>query len=454
MRRGVVVYAAVVALAAATFLLFPGVDLWASGLFYRPESHFFLGDWAPVRAIYRGVPRLVEIIVIAVPALCLVALWRRRSGAALNIRAAAFLLLSLALGPGLLVNAVLKDHWGRARPAQVTEFAGTQRFTPALIPADQCARNCSFPAGHPAVGFYLVSFAFLVRDPKRRRMAEGAAIAVGALFGLARMAQGGHFLSDVVFSGLLVYATSWLLYRAVIVHDALRPLLQRPRLLASMLATVLAVALSMAFVDRPVARFFHDGDRNVHAIFAFITKFGLSDAYLIVSSLLFVGFRVAAARTRDMARAPRLLLHAYRALFIFVVVAASGIATDVIKVICGRARPKLLFGDNVYGFTWGATQADYWSFPSGHATTAAALAVALFLLWPRGLPLYVVAALLVMASRIILDAHYTSDVVVGAVIGVATAWALWLVFAQTGLRLHAGAPGPGEPPAQRYPLKP
>jgi membrane-associated phospholipid phosphatase len=151
---------------------------------------------------------------------------------------------------------------------------------------------------------------------------------------------------------------------------------------------------------------------------------------------------------------PALLLNAYRALFIFVVVAGSGIVTDVVKVICGRARPKLLFADNFYGFTWGATQADYWSFPSGHATTAAALATALFLLWPRGLPLYVVAALLVMASRIILDAHYTSDVIAGAAIGVATAWAAWLVFAQTGLRLRAGAPTPAETPAQRYPLKP
>jgi lipid A 4'-phosphatase len=454
MKRGVAAYAAVFALAAAIFLLFPGIDLWASGLFYRPEGRFFLGDWAPVRVIYRGVPYIVELVVIAVPALCLAALWRRRSIAALDLRAAAFLLLSLALGPGLLVNAVLKDHWGRARPAQVTEFAGARQFTPALMPADQCAHNCSFPAGHPATGFYLVSFAFLVRDPRRRRMAEGAAIAAGALIGLARIAQGGHFLSDVVFSGLLVYGTSWLLYRTIIVHDALRPLLQRPRLLAALLGTVLAAALAMAFADRPVARFFHDGDPRIHAFFAVITKFGLSDAYLIISSLLFIGLRISAARAREAARVPALLLNAYRALFIFVVVAGSGIVTDVVKVICGRARPKLLFADNFYGFTWGATQADYWSFPSGHATTAAALATALFLLWPRGLPLYVVAALLVMASRIILDAHYTSDVIAGAAIGVATAWAAWLVFAQTGLRLRAGAPTPAETPAQRYPLKP
>src|SRR6478609_3897478 len=105
MSRGVAAYAAAVVLTAALFLLFPGIDLWASGLFYRPESRFFLGDSAPVRAIYRGVPYFVELVVIAVPALCLVALWRGRRVGALDIRAAAFLLLSLALGPGLLVNA-------------------------------------------------------------------------------------------------------------------------------------------------------------------------------------------------------------------------------------------------------------------------------------------------------------------------------------------------------------
>ncbi len=52
MSRGVAAYAAALALVAAIFLLFPGIDLWASGLFYRPESRFFLADWAPVRGIY------------------------------------------------------------------------------------------------------------------------------------------------------------------------------------------------------------------------------------------------------------------------------------------------------------------------------------------------------------------------------------------------------------------
>ena len=53
-------------------------------------------------------------------------------------------LAALLLGPGWVVNEALKNHWGRARPEQVSDFGGAQRFTPALQPADQCVKNCSF----------------------------------------------------------------------------------------------------------------------------------------------------------------------------------------------------------------------------------------------------------------------------------------------------------------------
>jgi lipid A 4'-phosphatase len=451
MSRGVAAYIAALVLAAAFFLAFPGVDLWASGLFYRPDSGFFLAQWAPVRAIYAGVPYLTDAIVVGVIALYLAALLRGRPVLRIDGRTAAYLLLALALGPGLLVNTVLKDHWGRARPSQVTEFGGTEPFTPALLPAANCRRNCSFPAGHPAMGFYLVSFAFLVRDRRRRRAAAGAAIAAGAIVGLARLAQGGHFLSDVVFSGLLVYGVSWLLYRALLGDGRLTRRIGAigpPRRLAlPALALLLVLLLSMAFVDRPVARFFHDSDPTLRAVFQFITQFGLSKGYLAVSALIFAGFRLAAFAARDQRLTATLALWARRALFVFVAVASAGIVADLIKLIFGRARPKLLFADGFYGFTWGADQADYWSFPSGHAATITALAVALYLLWPRGRALYLAAALLVAASRIIITAHYLSDVVMGAAIGGMAAWATWQGFARAGLDL--ARPGPQPPPSAR-----
>jgi lipid A 4'-phosphatase len=448
MARAVAAFGAALVAAAALFLFFPGIDLWAAGLFYRPGDGFFLSSWGPVRAVYAAVPYLTDAVVIGVVALYLLGLRRGWPVWRFDGRGAAFLLLALALGPGLLVNTVLKDHWGRARPTQVTEFGGTQIFSPAPLPADQCARNCSFPAGHPAMGFYLVSFALLLQD-RRRSAAAGAAVAVGALVGVARMAQGGHFLSDVVFSGLLVCGVSLLLHRAIVENDRLARWAERWRPPASIALPALALLLvlaSIAFVDRPVAWFFHDSNRSLRDAFQFITQFGLSKGYLIIAAVLCLGLRLAAWRARDARLAAALVQNAYRALFLFLAVAVSGLVTDLIKIVVGRARPKLLFADGFHGFTWGATQSDYWSFPSGHATTVAALAVGLTLLWPRGAALYAALALLVAASRIIIGVHYVSDVLMGLAIGGGTAWAIWLGFARAGIALGSAAAQPlGDP---------
>jgi lipid A 4'-phosphatase len=448
MRSAVAAYVAALALVTALFLLFPGIDLWAAGLFWRPGAGFFLSHALPVRAVYLGLPYLVGAVVVGVPALYLVSLWRGRPLWRIDGRACVFLLLALALGPGLVVNTLLKDHWGRARPAQVEEFGGTAHFTPAPLPADQCGHNCSFPAGHPAMGFYLVSFALLVPERKRRRAAIAGAIAVGAAFGLARMAQGGHFLSDVVFSGFIVSGLSWLLYRLIVADERLGRRLRAlalPRGLAlPALLLLAAILLSIAFIDRPLARYFHQADPELRRVFTFITQFGLGQGYLIVTALLFLAGRAAAALARSAALAARLRLLAWRALFLFAAVAGSGIAVDIVKLIFGRARPKLLFADGIYGFSWGALRADYWSFPSGHATTAGALAVGLSLLWPRLWPLFWAAALLVAASRIIITEHYLSDVVAGAACGGVIAWAIWRGFARAGLALDR-APQPAAP---------
>jgi len=461
MRRTLAAFAAALVLAAALFLLFPGLDLWTAGLFYRAAGGFYLGNAWAARAIYTGVPYLTDAVVVGVAALYLLSLRRGRPVAGIDGRVAAYLLLALALGPGLVVNTVLKDHWGRARPAQIEAFGGTRQFTPAPLPADQCAHNCSFPAGHPAMGFYLVSFALLVPERWRRRAAIGAALAAGALIGLARMAQGGHFLSDVVFSGLIVTPISLLLHRVIVANDALARWAARHRpsrrLALPALGLLLLLPLSMAVVDRPVARYFHESDPGFRNVFQFITQFGLAKGYLAIAALLFVALRLAALGV-ESARARALLgLNAERALFILLVLLSSGLAADVVKVVVGRARPKLLFADGVYGFTWGALQADYWSFPSGHASNIAALAVALFLLWPRGAVFYAVAALLVMASRVIITAHYPSDVLAGAVLGASVAWLVWQSFARRGIALGTAAPqllGASAGVQERYPLKP
>ena len=194
------------------FWQMPAIDLWFSGLFWRPGEGFFLADLAPVQwsyAIFRDIP---YVLVPLLAWLFLASwLWARRSEVALR-RGLLFLFLVMAIGPGLLVNEVFKAESGRARPATVQQFEGTRQFTPAFEPSDQCSSNCSFVSGHAAMGFFFLAFAWVLRD--RRWLYWGAAI--GLLVGLGRMMQGAHFLSDVLFGYPVVYLTALLLARPLL----------------------------------------------------------------------------------------------------------------------------------------------------------------------------------------------------------------------------------------------
>ena len=447
MRKWLLVYLAALIAASALFLLAPGIDLWVSALFYRPGDGFFLAQWEPVQALYRSVPLLVTAQAVGIPLLLLLGWWRGRWIAGLTPKAGAFILLVLALGPGLLVNAALKDHWGRARPSQVTEFGGTKEFTAAPLPAGQCQRNCSFVAGHPAAGFALLAYAFLTAGWRRRSIAAGA-IGFGSLLGLVRLAQGGHFLSDVVFSGLLVGGVAWLLAWLVLERDiagavwsGLASRLGRAGAIWVLYAllTLAGVIACYVYVDRPVALFFHRADPAAVDVFRFITRFGVSTYYLIGSALAVAGLWVAARRASLREHAERLRGLAAAALFLFLSIAVSGLATDLLKVVFGRARPKLLFANETFGFDWWGGKADFWSFPSGHATTAVAIAAALYCLWPRFLPAYAAFALLVSLSRAVVGAHFVSDVIFAAFIAIAVVALLRRGFERRGIRLPAAA---------------
>jgi lipid A 4'-phosphatase len=422
---------------AAALLLtsLPGIDLWFSFLFYRPGSGFFLADWPPVQLLFRSAPYITAAIVLFAIAAGTRHYFGRRNLLGCDARAALYIVLALAIGPGLLVNTILKDHWGRARPSQIVAFGGDKQFTPALVPSRQCERNCSFSSGHAALGFSLVAFAFLATERRRRRLAIVGAVAAGSLLGLARIAQGGHFLSDVILSGLLVTATSWLLHR-LIMAQAWPPLPARRLALWAGL-TVLAVILSVLFLDRPVALFFHAQSDELHAVFRFITQFGVSTGYLVGAAVTFIALRIAVRMTRFAAMADRIEAYSALPLFFFVSVAASGLAVDLVKTIFGRARPKLLFSNGDYYFGWFGTRSDFWSFPSGHTATAVSVALVLSMIWPRYRAIAAIFAALVAASRIIITAHYVSDVVMGAFLAFTIVPYIRFVFAQSGIDLDA-----------------
>jgi lipid A 4'-phosphatase len=123
-----------------------------------------------------------------------------------------FLVVYMVLGPGLIINTVFKDHWGRPRPAEVQNFGGHEKYLP-VWERGIAGKGKSFPSGHAAIGYFLFSPFFFLRNPSR-----GWAwfflllgLAYGTLMGIGRMAQGGHFATDVLWAGGLTYMTGLLL---------------------------------------------------------------------------------------------------------------------------------------------------------------------------------------------------------------------------------------------------
>jgi lipid A 4'-phosphatase len=119
--------------------------------------------------------------------------------------------LCFAIGPGLIVNYGFKDHiFGRARPCKIKEFGGEKNFTPAFTISDNCIKNCSFTSGHASLAFFLSAFAFIAKS--RSRSIFTSVMIFSAIVGMGRIIQGGHFLSDIIFSGIIAISINMLLH--------------------------------------------------------------------------------------------------------------------------------------------------------------------------------------------------------------------------------------------------
>ena len=136
-------------------------------------------------------------------------------------RCGAFLALLLLIGPGILVNASLKSLWGRPRPPQCQEFGGEMKFLPVGEWAKRSFPNSSFPSGHASVAFFLMGLGFVIspRRPWLRRGCFIGGMVYGMAMGFTRVLQGGHFLSDVLWAGAIVYFVGAALERFLIQHE-------------------------------------------------------------------------------------------------------------------------------------------------------------------------------------------------------------------------------------------
>ena len=452
-----IVFLTLTCIAALVFLAAPELDIAFSRLFYREGEGFFASHWPPFDFLYDLVPLVTNAVVVLVVVLLLARSFAALAPLHVRTSAIAYIALSLVIGPGLISNTVLKDNMGRARPDQTVAFGGKHTFTPALVPADQCPKNCSFVSGHAALGFFLVTFAFLMAPGYRRRAGFAGIIALGAAIGAARIGQGRHFLSDVVFAGLINFAVAWALYVWLAARDGPgerffrrwdERLRARPKpgdAIAShphaLVSVALLSTLSYFYLDRPAADWFSTFNLDIHLLVKGTAKLGRSEYWSVPSALAFGALWLGSRHKRFAGVKDRLKAWSMLPLFVFVSISFAGIVAKIMKISFGRMRPLHHYRYDDYGFSWFGFDASLQSFPSGHAVTVAALMAALYFIMPRYRAAFVVIGTIIILARAMETAHYLSDVMVGAYIAIVmTAW-MQRVFLRSGVDLPLAARG-------------
>lgn len=165
--------------------------------------------------------------------------------------------------------------------------------------------------------------------------------------------------------------------------------------------------LSFWYWDQPIAYFFHQYATQI-SVFNWVTHIGSNKLYLLGLLFLALLFRYGYRR-----RSWELCCW-----FLWLCVLIPNCVNGILKMLLGRARPELLFQSKpVYGFFGWQQDPAFWSFPSGHTTTIIGLTLGLVILFPRHRYFFMLLAIMIMTTRIILTQHFLSDVLATAFLG-------------------------------------
>jgi membrane-associated PAP2 superfamily phosphatase len=209
-RTGLIAALAIAAVVGLVFGVYPELDIRVTALLFNPDFHTFgmRAALAPVRqaAMWLSAALVAPAVIVLVLKLIVP---RRRM--LLPGRTVLFLIGTLALGPGLLVNGIAKEHWGRPRPIDVLPMGGSEPFVAWWDPRGSCPQNCSFVSGDVSGGFWTLAPAALAPAPWRP-VAYTAAILFGSGIAVLRMLFGGHFFTDAVFAGVFTFLIIWVVF--------------------------------------------------------------------------------------------------------------------------------------------------------------------------------------------------------------------------------------------------
>jgi lipid A 4'-phosphatase len=194
------------------FAAIPRLDVDIAGYFHRPEVAAVTQNLNPIFQMIRSFNNTLVVVTVALAlgSIAFKVIWPR-GPMLMPARAALLIIGTFALGPALLANGVLKTYGSRPRPMEVTEIGGTLPFVQWWDPRGACDTNCSFVSGEASSAYAMVAPAVAL-PPPWRIPAIGAALLYGSMIGLVRMARAGHFLSDVIFAGILTVLIVWLLH--------------------------------------------------------------------------------------------------------------------------------------------------------------------------------------------------------------------------------------------------
>jgi len=188
---------------------FPEFDLAISRLIFDETTKFYLSNEPILKVIYKSVNLLAITMALGVIAAYLYQLYTKKSIKYFDKKALVYIFMVFAFGSGVIVNLGLKQNFGRARPAEIVQFGGEKKFTPAAVVNWEYGKECdSFSCGHCSFALGFIAFFFLFR----KRWILITALGYGLIVSLGRILQGGHFFSDFIFSWIVMLLTAKLLY--------------------------------------------------------------------------------------------------------------------------------------------------------------------------------------------------------------------------------------------------
>jgi membrane-associated phospholipid phosphatase len=212
----------------------------------------------------------------------------------------------------------------------------------------------------------------------------------------------------------------------------------RKRLGLQAALTAVAVVLAMLFLDAPLHQVAAGLPEWLIDDAFVITDFGQSQWILVPVGVPLVLMAFAASPAMDYLSRAVFAMVAVRLGYVFVAVGLPGLVVTIVKRWIGRVRPSAAGPFAYEPFSW---RSEYASFPSGHSTTAFAALVAIGAICPRLRPVLWLYAVAIAASRVIVSAHYPSDVIAGAAWGAFGAILVRNWFAARRLAFYAGPGG-------------